>query len=253
MISAKPTVNGLDSAITFWVESKDTGAKFEGEATVTGGFSKLVVESNYFLQNLNVLDFELVKVGKKKTISDAVQLKNIGNMDLSFTSDFENSCDIFTVHPDTGKLSPGEIMNLTFVCVPNEEGQFKHTWKVAEVESEKRPTKIRLVGSAANPKLSLSTKNVNYGKVLVGERVTQTIMITNCGGYKAECNFCILNNDDDSCISLSIKEAIIEPSKAIALDITFEPKNVCREDKPGYKKMYSSKLPLEATLKMTSS
>ena len=249
ILTAMPKKEGADDAITFWIDSKETASKIEGEALVGGGFCRLVMSSSHFpTADVKIIDFGLVKVGENKTVENAIEVANLGNMELNYSIFWEgdDEMEAFTLKSSGGVLNGGEKVPIAITFSAPSKGMFKGELYIMHVDNDRlKPLKLRVRGSAAIAKINVSKKMLDFKKVIVGHVLTETVELTNTGGHKGTCKLNIVNAlkyasamDSVFCVTCKHKhyekegyvEIVVEPGETIPIDITFKPAVVCRPD-----------------------
>ena len=162
------------------------------------------------------LDFGEVVISRAS--SQAVKVTNTGEYaDLVITG-VRASSDRFTVDVDTAQIVPGGSQQITITFAPKSEGQITGT---VTIESNGGKEMISVSGSG-KPKIVLDKTAIDFGEVIISERSSKVVEVTNIGSTDLVITGVKASSDK---FTVDVDTAQIVPGGSQQITITFAPKS----------------------------
>ncbi|EGR30774.1 hypothetical protein IMG5_123900 [Ichthyophthirius multifiliis] len=163
------------------------------------------------------IDFGFQAVYQSQTRKFYLQNPNEYPIDFNFES------KIFHINPQIGKLMPKQVQQIQIQFTPFEASALVSTVILNIEKEDARIIKISGVGKYVY--LQLSSKKVNFGKLLIGKSLIKQISIKNISQVQTEFTIQKKNTDENihQAFFLDAKEGQIPGNSIFLLNINFKP------------------------------
>ncbi|RLC51536.1 MAG: hypothetical protein DRI23_04810 [Candidatus Cloacimonadota bacterium] len=169
------------------------------------------------------IDFGGVVLGEQDT--ETLIVSNLGSLILH-VSNVELNSDVFSADLDEFFVEPGESQEINIVYTPIDTEASIATMIIYNNDPENSQIEVELSGEPLYPEIDLSSSEVDFGSVYIGEDIVDSLTIINTG--TAELNITEINLSSDV-FFVSVEELIINPGESEQLYITFVPDSVGTE------------------------
>ncbi len=178
------------------------------------------VEEPALTPSTNTLALGSVPVGKQA--SGELTLKNTGNTTLEVKSvNLPSAPFAATGLPSTGtKIKPGETLTVHVTFKSSTRGEFTGSLSLTTQAGE---ATVSLTAFAEEPALTLSTKTLELGAVLVGKQVSSELTLKNTGNTTLEVKSVNLPSAPFAATGLPSTGTKIKPGETLTVNVVFEP------------------------------
>ena len=191
--------------------------QFQGVANGNGDEPCLFYEPDF-------VDFGVIPLGEVREFPVIVQ--NCGNVPLEFGEPFIESPfgNVFFLEPPFF-LGPGEAFELIVVVEAIEPGPFD-AFYFQEVFADVPPLEFPIFGEVEfEPEVCIASEqpNVEFGDVFVGDEVTRSIQLVNCGSTSFTVTGADLITGAGRGFSVSTRRRNVNPGQTFTVNATFAP------------------------------
>ncbi len=204
-----------------------TTVVFSGEGTVGPPEKILAV-------NPDSLDFGLVTVNE--STEQSITLINSGNATLKVTGISSDNSSFFISDAPTAEnplfieAESSEDIDITFAPSQGGETLFTGTLAISSDRTDSSdPLTIKVRGTGVDqptPNVQLSTRQLDFGELKLGESETLTFEITNGGNADLNVSDIFTNDSDFVILSPSNPTFLLQPSQSRDVLVQFEPSEV---------------------------
>lgn len=204
-----------------------TSVELSGEGTVGPPEKILAV-------NPDSLDFGLVTVNE--TTEQSLTLINSGNATLKVTGISSDNSSFFIDGAPTAEnplfieAESSEDINISFSPSQGGETVFTGTLAISSDRTDSSdPLTVKVRGTGVDqptPNVQLSTRQLDFGELKLGESDTQTFQITNGGNADLNVSDIFTNDADFVVLSPSNTTFLLQPAQSRDVVVQFEPTDV---------------------------
>jgi hypothetical protein len=166
-----------------------------------------------------------------QTIIDSITITNTGQdtLKISNVQLIDNETNSFTLEDffTTANIAPGATTDLIKIAF-NPQTAENHDAKLQIISNDpfNNPFEINLNGRGVKPTLDISGQNLDFGEVIVGDSLTNTIWIKNSGDTTLRIeNIEIADNINFTFADINFPLTINQQDSSDALKITYTPKS----------------------------
>lgn len=184
--------------------------------------------------NPDSLDFGLVTVNE--TTKQSITLINSGNATLKVTGINSDNSSFFVENAPTSQnpifiaAESSEDIDISFAPSQGGETLFTGTLAISSDRTDSNnPLTIKVRGTGVDqptPNIQLSTRQLDFGELKLGESDTKTFEITNGGNADLNVTDIFTNETDFTILSPSNKTFVLTPGATRDIVVQFEPTEV---------------------------
>ena len=163
------------------------------------------------------IDFGMVNIGEM--VTDTLIVSNLGNEILQITN-VEITLDEFSVNMTNFIVDPGESEELYISFSPLAATTCIASMSIFSNDPLNPEVEVELIGNNQFPIIDLSTSNIDFGGVVLGEQVTDTLIVYNLGTAILHISDVELESD---VFTAAMDEFIVDPGGSEELYLVFTP------------------------------
>ncbi|MBW2699927.1 MAG: choice-of-anchor D domain-containing protein [Deltaproteobacteria bacterium] len=168
------------------------------------------------------------------SLSRIVVVNNIGEQDLQVSTIQVQTGDAsqfaWAMENGTlpGNLAPGASATIAVTYTPSLGGEHASTLQIISNDVNENEIHVELTGRSLAPRVCVDPFELSYGYVAVGDPVTQSFELANCGLMDLEIENIAMGTDvsysqDFDLLNLPGMSVVIEPGNSIQVEVQFDP------------------------------
>ncbi len=177
---------------------------------IAGSFPVLSISTD-------IIDYGNVNIGEQ--VTDTLIVSNIGN-DILNISDIVISQNEFSINMTNFSIEPGNSEELYITFSPTETTPYFGTMTIFNNDLMNPEAEIELIGNNQFPIIDLSTESIDFDGVILGEQVTETLIVSNLGSLVLHISDVEL---DSEVFSADLDEFSVEPGESQEINIVYTP------------------------------
>jgi hypothetical protein len=215
-----PDPNGASMALVHPDSNNNVGTNWQESTTSYGdgdlGTPGIPNFSSDIALDLTSLDFDTVNVGESGTLD--LTISNAGNESLQLDSLYTNST-LFTLSFTDSLVETSAVLQITFT--PTEFGPDTATLYIESNDPDEGIVEVLLTGFGyyPSPDIELESTSIDFGGVMDGLSITQSLEIYNTGdaGLELDTMYCTGN------FSVMPSNGTVNIGDTLAIEVTFSP------------------------------